>query len=123
MKKKLTLFTLLLSFLCSVSAQKPQAIQIQTIDTSTYVVEYIPIATAQANVSAQLVQVDKQIQTVEKQISELVKKRDQLTAQKAGLELILKQLDQADKTPPPPVQQQSAPAEAAPPKKPKKVKN
>jgi TolA-binding protein len=119
MKHALTLlFSMLL--LCTLAAQKPQPVQIQTIDTSTYVVEYVPIATAQANVNAQLVQVDKQIQTVEKQIAELVKKRDQLMQQQAALTLIDKQLDQAAATPPPPVK--TGPQTAPPPQAEKKVK-
>ena len=125
MKKTLTLFTLLL-YVCTLAAQvQPKPVQIQTIDSSQFVVEYIPLDVAQKNVAAQLVQTDKQIATVEKQIADLVKKRDDLMAQKAALEYLQRQLNQADKTPPPPVQQ-SAPQAADPPKEkktPKKKKN
>lgn len=121
MKRTLTLFTLLINFLCTLSAQvAPKPVQVQTIDSSQYVVEYIPLDVAQANIAAQLTQVDKQLTTVDKQIAELVKKRDDLMQQQAALEYLQKQLDAADKTPPPPVQQ-SAP-QTAPPPEPKKVK-
>jgi len=118
-----TLFTLLI-FLCSLSAQKPQPVQIQTNETGTYVVEYVPIATAQAGVDAQIVQVDKQLTVVEKQMADLLKKRDQLMTQKAVLELIDKQLEQAATTPPPPPTKSAEPETTPPPaKKPKKNKN
>ena len=100
--------------------QKVQPIQIQTIDTTTYVVDYIPLSTAQANVSKQLKQVDAQIAQVDAEIAKLMKKRDELITQKAALELVQKQLDQAATTPPPPVQQSAAPQAAEPPKTKKK---
>lgn len=121
MKKKLTtLFTLLIAFLCSLSAQKPQPLQIQTVNDSTYVVEYIPLPVAQKNVAAQLTQVDKQLQTVDRQIADLVKKRDELMKQQAALQFAQKQLDQAA-APPPPPPAKTAPATAQPPKE-KKAK-
>ncbi len=118
MKNTFTTLFALLAF-CAIG-QKVQPIQIQTIDTTTYVVEYIPIATAQKNVDAQLVQVDKQLATVEKQMADLLKKRDELMKQKAALEFMDKQLAQAADAPPP-----AAPQKASePPKeeKPKKQK-
>lgn len=107
-------------FVCTLSAQKPKTVQIQTFDTAKYVVEYIPLNVAQANVDAQLVQVDKQIETIEKQIADAVKKRDALLQQKAALEYLQNQLDQAAATPPAPVK--SAP-EPTPEKTSKKKKN
>lgn len=98
MKKLLTLITALFS-LCILSAQKPKPVQIQTVDTSKYVVEYVPLETAQKNVNAQLVQVNKQLEGVEKQMAELVKKRDDLMKQKAALEYLQLQLNQAANTP------------------------
>lgn len=106
MKKILTLFTLLLTL--SAAAQKVQPIQIQTVNDSVYVVEYVPLSVAQKGVAAQLAQVDKQLSQVEKQLAEMLKKRDQLLKEKAGLEFAQKQLAQAATTPPPPVQPQSA---------------
>lgn len=125
MKNILTLLFTLLAF-CAIG-QKVQPIQIQTIDTSTYVVEYIPLATAQKNVDAQLVQVNKQLETVERQMADLLKKRDELMKQKAALELVQKQLAQAANTPPTATSTQSAPAIIEKPKtktaKPAKKKN
>lgn len=121
MKKELaTLFTILL-FLCTISAQEPRPISIQTVDSSTYVVEYIPIEEAAKNVNAQLVQVDKQLQTVDKQIAELVKKRDGLMQQQAALLMLQKQFEQAGTTPPPPIKEAPTPP-SSPKKKPKKEK-
>jgi len=110
--------------LCNLSAQKPRPVQIQTIDTSKYVVEYVPIEVAQKNVDAQLAQVNKQIETVEKQMAELVKKRDELKTQQAALEYLSAQLKQAATAPAPPTSvPQSAPQTAPETKKPKKKKN
>lgn len=101
MKGIITFFGVILGL--SAWAQRP--ISIQTVDSATYVVEYIPIADAQKNVNAQMVQVEKQLSNVDKQIAELVAKRDQLLQQQAALTVISKQLDQANATPPPPVQE------------------
>lgn len=127
MKKTLALFIFLFPVLCTLSAQKPRAVQIQTIDTSKYVVEYVPLPIAQKNVSAQLAQVNKQLESVEKQIAELVKKRDGLMQQKAALEMLQTQLDQAAAIPvaietkePAPVK---PPESEKPPKKKRKPKN
>lgn len=121
MKKLLTLLFTLFAF-CA-SAQKVQPIQIQTIDTTTYVVDYIPLATAQANVNAKIKQVDAQLAQVDAEIAKLVKRRDELITQKAALELVQKQLAQADTTPPPPVQQSAAPQSEPPKTKKPKAKN
>jgi len=123
MKNKLTLFTLLFS-LCSLSAQvKPLPIQTAMIDSSIYVVELIPLKTAQKNVDAQLVQVNKQIETAEKQIAELVAKRDQLKKQQAALEFAQKELKEAATTES--AKKQMSPAQPPPSesKKTKKQKN
>lgn len=114
-----TLF--ILNFLCILSAQQPRPISIQTVDSSTYVVEYIPIKEATKNVNAQLAQVDKQLQTVDKQIAELVKKRDGLMQQQAALLMLQKQFEQAGTTPPPPIKEAPTPP-SSPKKKPKKEK-
>lgn len=117
-----TLFTLLA---CVLYAQTPKPIQIQTIDSSKFVVEYIPIADAQANVEKQLAATEKQLSKVEKDIAELVSKRDALVKQQAALKYLNAQLDQAAKSaapPPPPVKTpETPPAEKT--KKPKKSKN
>ena len=97
MRHALTFFFTLLGF--AALAQTLQPIQIQTIDTSKFVVEYIPIATAQKNVDAKLVQVNKQLEQVEKQMAELVKRRDELILQKVTLEFADAQLDQAAAAP------------------------
>lgn len=124
MKKKLSLLFTLLFFVGIVAAQKPQPLQIQTVNDSTYVVEYIPLPVAQKNVSAQLAQVDKQLAQVEKQMADLLKKRDDLMKQKAALEYAQKQLDAAAITPPPPATStQSAPATTAPPAEKPKTKS
>lgn len=117
MKKKLSLLSTLLVFCAALGAQKPQPIQIQTVNDSVFVVEYIPLPVAQKNVAAQLAQVDKQLAQVEKQLADLLKKRDDLMRQKTALEFAQKQLDAAATAPPP------APEKAtAPPTEPKKVK-
>lgn len=118
--KNFLIFIPALLFVCTLSAQKIQPIQIQTIDTSVFVVEYIPIATAQADVDKQLEQVDKQLEQVDKQIGVLVQKRDELTKRKASLEFVGKQLEQAATTPPPPAATESK--ATAPPKSTKKAK-
>lgn len=122
-------FTFLISlfFLCNLFAQKPRPVQIQTVDSSTFVVEYIPIEEAKKNVDAQLAQSEKQLQNIEKQIAELLKKRDQVMAQKSSLEYLKKQLDQATIMAPPAVKSPdkapTPPATEKPAKKPKKKKN
>lgn len=98
--KKLLIFFLTIFALCSLSAQKPVPIQIETVNDSQYVVQYVPIATAQKNVSAQQVQVNKQLETTEKQITELIKKRDDLKRQQMALDFAAAQLDQAAAAPP-----------------------
>lgn len=80
------------------SAQRTPIIQTALVDSSIYVVELIPIEVAQANITAQLAQVNKQIETIEKNMAELVKKRDEAMRQKALLEAALKQLDEASAT-------------------------
>lgn len=123
MKKILYTISISVFVVCTLSAQKIKPVQVQTIDTTVYVVEYIPIGIAQANVDRQLVQVNKQIEQVEKQLAEQVKKRDELMKQKAALEMIASQLDQAATTPPPPAATESkttAPATST--KKAKKAK-
>lgn len=125
--KKLLAVLFALGAFAAATAQKTQPIQIQTIDTSVYVVEYIPLATAQKNVAAQLAQVDKQLTTVEKQMADLLKKRDELMKQKATLEFAQKQLDQAAAAPPAAPQKASEPpkeeVKAKKPKTKKKSKN
>lgn len=122
MKHILFLF-LLLSTLAT--AQKPQPIQVQTINDSVYVVEFIPISKAQANVDAQLTQVNKQIETVDKQIADLVAKRDKLVTQQKALTFAAGQLDKAATAPQTSTSTKSAtPASdtTAPPAKPAKKK-
>ncbi len=126
MKKLLLLsFTLLLSSLAALS-QKVQPIQIQVIDTSKYVVEYVPLATAQANVAKQLDAVNQELEKVDKQQVALQRRHDQLIVQKAALTAAQTQLDKAAAAPV--TETQSAPAEpigpppATTPKKPKKKK-
>ena len=97
--------------------QAVQPIQIQTIDTSTYVVEYIPLATAQANVKKQIEQTDKQIAKIESEIAKLVAQRDKLMQQKAALEVVAKQLDEAAAPPPPATQSATDPKKTTKPKK------
>lgn len=114
---------LLLFFTTSLNGQQIQPIQVQTIDTSTYVVEYIPIAEAQANVEKQIQKVDAQLSKVEKQMADLLKQRDQLMAQKTALEIVQKQLAEAAATPPAPASApQSAPTQPPPSEKPKTKK-
>ena len=120
MKKLLAQFFFFLAF--AAFGQTPQPIQIQTVNDSTYVVEYIPLSVAQKNVSAQITQVDKQLQQVEKQMADLLKKRDELMKQKAALEYAQKQLNQAATTPPPSTSTQSAPPTEPPKTKDKKPK-
>jgi len=120
MKYILFLFTLLLSTLAT--AQKPQPVQVQTINDSVYVVEFIPIAKAQANVTAQLAQVNKQIETVDKQIADLVAKRDKLVTQQKALSIADAQLDKAASQPAISTQATLPPAATAPPPKPTKKK-
>lgn len=114
MKKILALFTLLL---CIAAAYGQKPIQIQTVDSNTFVVEYIPIADAQANVQKQLVQTEKQLAQVDKQISELVAKRDALIKQQAALKYLDAQLTQATTTP----TSKTAPAPTTPPAEPPKT--
>lgn len=116
------LFTLLITF-CA-AAQKVQPIQIQNINDSTYVVEYVPIATAQANVNAQLAQVDKQIASIDKQIADLVARRDKLVVQQKALTVAQAQLNYAASATPPPTSTKSAEPTTppAPVKRPKKTK-
>jgi len=126
MKKILATTLFAIACLCSLSAQKPLPIQTALIDSTVYVVEFIPMGVAQKNIAAQLVQVNKQIETVEKQMADLLKKRDDLMKQKSVLEFAQKQLDEAAKTeaatkamtapaPPPPAPEKKT----AKPKKPK----
>lgn len=98
MKQILAYFATLF-LLCNLSAQQPKPVQIETIGDSAFVVQYVPVSTAQKNVTAQLTQTDKQIEVTEKQIAELVKKRDELLRQKAGLEYASVQLAQAANAP------------------------
>ncbi len=100
MKRILTFFAVILAL--SATAQKVQPIQIQTVNDSVYVVEYVPLSVAQKGVAAQLVQVDKQLSTVEKQMAELIKKRDELLKQEAALKFAQQQLANAAVPPPPP---------------------
>ena len=127
MKYILFLFTLFFSI--AAMAQKPQPVQVQTINDSVYVVEFIPIAKAQANVNAQLAQVNKQIETVDKQIADLVAKRDKLVTQQKARTVVDAQLDKAAAAPPadagtksapPPAATTPAPAKTTKKKKPKK---
>lgn len=119
---------LFVSLIYHCSAQKPQPIQIETVSDSTYVVQYVPIATAQKNVSAQQVQVNKQLETTEKQIAELIKKRDDLKRQQMALDFAAAQLDQAAapptaaKTPTPVTTPPAAEKKATPKKKVSKKK-
>lgn len=117
--KHITAFFAALFVLCNLSAQHG-TITIETIDTSKFVVEYVPIATAQKNVAAQLTQVTKQLETVDKQIADLMKKRDELLRQKTGLEFAQKQLDKAAAMPVP--KKASSPT-TPPPPPPKKSKS
>lgn len=123
---KYILSILAITFAFALSAQKPQPIQTALIDSNVYVVELIPVETAQRNVAAQLVQVNKQLETVEKQMAELVKKRDDLIKQQSILLFAQKQLDEAATTqsavqsataPPPPTEPEKKTAK--PKKKPK----
>jgi len=102
----------------SAFCQKPQPVQIQTVENETYVVEYVPIDVAQKNIAAQLAQVDKDLKTVDSQIAQLVKTRDELMKQQAALQYMQSQLNQAAATTPP---ADAAPQTAPPPEK-KKVK-
>jgi len=73
MKKTLTLFTLLLSFLCTLSAQKPQPVQIQVVEGNQYVVEYVPIEAAQKNQKEDIAKgIEENLQTKEQWRSELI---------------------------------------------------
>lgn len=122
MKRILTFFAIILAL--SATAQKVQPIQIQTVNDSVYVVEYVPLSVAQKGVAAQLVQVDKQLSTVEKQIAELIKKRDDLLKQEAALKFAQQQLDAAAVPPPPPPPVKTTPTPPTPAKKKvKKPKN
>lgn len=86
----------------ALTAQKPQPIQIQTVNDSVYVVEYVPLSVAQKGVAAQIVQVQKQLATVEKQMAELIKRQDELLKQEAALKFAQQQLAAAAVPPPPP---------------------
>ena len=125
MKKILfSLFTLILCV--AAAAQKPQPVQIQTINDSVYVVEYVPISVAQANVNAQQAQIDKELARVDKQIADLIAKHEKLVAQQKALAVVDAQLDKAAAPPPstgtksePPA---TTPTKTKPAKKPKKPK-
>ena len=118
-------FFLIIAALCTLAAQKPQPVQIQTVDTSKYVVEYVPIAVAQKNVDTELADVTKQIETLNKQILTATKRRDELVARQKALEILDKQLAAAAAAPVPKsttAQPAPAPAPTQPPKPPKKAK-
>lgn len=124
---KNTLLFALILMCVTVAAQKPQPVQIQTVNDSVYIVEYVPIAVAQANVDAQQAQVDKELARVDKQIADLIAKHEKLIAQQKALAVVDTQLQKAA-TPPPSTGTKSAPVtttptETKPPKKPKKQKS
>lgn len=115
-------FLLFLFFCLAANAQKPQPIQVQTVNDSLYVVEFIPIAKAQASINTQLTQVNKQIESLDKQIAELVARRDRLITQQKALSIADAQLDKAASQPAISTQSTLPPAATAPPPKPTKKK-
>lgn len=105
-------FPIALSAFC----QKVQPIQIQTIDTAKYVIEYTPLAAARQNVNSQIAQVDKQLQqttlllnNLETQMADLLKKQNELIKQKTELEYAQKQINQAAAVSQPPPTDNASP--------------